>query len=96
MLLYLLAQTAQSCSSICLQSPRTQLVCSHIVVKSNWYAGGSDVALDFHLCHVVHTALHKVSLGKAQKPEAVSAMLDFVYFLWYEQQQLARGAQVLK
>lgn len=48
----------------------------------SFYADGQTVLLDYHLSHVESAA-------------DVVTLIDIVYFYWYDQRELARGARVL-
>jgi len=50
---------------------------------------------DFHLCHAVNAADQQASMGLVCQEEVLSARLNFVYFLLFSQQQLARATKTL-
>ena len=65
----------------------------------NHYANaGKHVQLDLHLCSFEEES-KQAMLGQPTQPHLkmmyISTLLDMVFFFWFEQQQLARGATML-
>lgn len=59
---------------------------------------GDKLQLDLHLCNVVRDSRQGLAtdpINPALKLAHTSSLLDLVYFLWFEQQQLERGARLL-
>ena len=60
-------------------------------------AGKHGVRVDFHLCYAEakSSAWSSLSGQPLFKTETTVFLLDLVYFFWYEERQLSRGAKVL-
>lgn len=60
-------------------------------------AGKQKVQLDFQLCYAEYRASCWVLLPGQQfwKIQHTALLLELVYFLWFEERQLARGAKML-
>lgn len=60
-------------------------------------AGKDGVRVDFHLCYAEakSSAWSSLSGQPLFKIETTVFLLDLVYFFWYEERQLIRGAKVL-
>lgn len=60
-------------------------------------AGKNGVRVDFHLCYAEakSTFWSNLSGQPLFKIETTVFLLDLVYFFWYEERQLLRGAKVL-
>lgn len=53
--------------------------------------------LDFHLCRAENRASRWIQLAGQQffKIQHTALLLELVYFFWFEERQLARGAKML-
>lgn len=60
-------------------------------------AGRQRVQLDFHLCYAEDCAGRWAQLAGLQycRLKHTAVLLELVYFFWFEERQLARGARML-
>lgn len=68
-----------------------------ILSNSTEYAGKQKVQLDLHLCQAENQAKRWIQLSGQNffKVQHTALLLELVYFFWFEERQLARGAKML-
>lgn len=74
-----------------------QRLCTQQTSLETMDAGKDRVRVDFHLCYAeVRSSFWSNTTGQRYcKKETTVLLLDLVYFFWYEERQLSRGAKML-